>query len=158
VDATEVLTIATAVGAGLAGGVFYAFSTFVMQGLGRAPARAGLVAMQGINETAPRPPLLLAMFGTSLAALGLGVAALGSLDEAEGVLRLVAAVLCLVPVLTTIAWHVPRNDALAALDADAPDAPAAWERFRRTWTAVNHVRTVAYLAAAVLLTIAVAVA
>jgi uncharacterized membrane protein len=156
VDATDTLTIATAVGAGLNGGVFFAFSTFVMQGLGRAPAIDGLRAMQGINETAPRPPLLLLMVGTALAGAVLAVGALGSLDDDPAALRLAGGLLTLVPVVTTVAWHVPRNDALAALDADAPGSAAAWERYRTTWTAANHVRTLGYVAAAIVLTIAVA--
>jgi uncharacterized membrane protein len=47
--------LAAAVGAGLTAGVFLAFSTFVMTGLGRAPAAAGVRAMQEINRAAPSP-------------------------------------------------------------------------------------------------------
>ena len=35
---TSTLTFISAIGCGLIGGVFFAFSTFVMQGLGRLPA------------------------------------------------------------------------------------------------------------------------
>jgi uncharacterized membrane protein len=56
-----------------------------------------------------------------------------------------------------MAFHVPRNDALAALDPSDPDAESQWNRFVRTWTAGNHVRTIAPLASATLLTIALRV-
>lgn len=60
-------------------------------------------------------------------------------------------------ILVTIAYHVPRNDALATVDPDSPDAARRWARYVRSWTAANHVRTVAPLAAATLLTIALRV-
>jgi uncharacterized membrane protein len=47
----------------------------------------------------------------------------------------------------TVVANVPRNDALAALDADSAGAVAAWTRYLAEWTAWNHVRTPAALAA-----------
>src|SRR6185436_10873289 len=43
---TRTLTIGTAVGSGLVGGVLFGFSTFVMRALDRLPAAQGLAAMQ----------------------------------------------------------------------------------------------------------------
>ena len=54
----------------------------------------------------------------------------------------------------TIAAHVPRNDALAELDPAAPSSAARWAAYVSEWTAFNHVRTVAALLAAGLLTYA----
>jgi len=42
----DVLTLAAAIGCGLNGGVFFAWSTFVMDGLRRAAAPAGIAVMQ----------------------------------------------------------------------------------------------------------------
>ena len=53
----------------------------------------------------------------------------------------------------TIAWHIPRNDALALVDPSAPGAGASWRRYAAIWTAWNHVRTAGCIAAAVLLTL-----
>jgi uncharacterized membrane protein len=50
-------------------------------------------------------------------------------------------------------YHVPRNDALATVDPDSADAASHWSRYLRGWTAANHVRTVAPLAAAAVLTV-----
>ena len=57
-------------------------------------------------------------------------------------------------VLVTIAFNVPRNDALAAVDADSADGALRWARYVPGWTAWNTVRTVAALASAAALTIA----
>jgi len=46
------------------------------------------------------------------------------------------------------AFHVPRNDALAALVPDAPGTTDAWRTYLREWTAANHVRAAAALLAA----------
>lgn len=53
----------------------------------------------------------------------------------------------------TLVVHVPMNNALAATDSASLDAAARWASYRVRWTAWNHVRTVAALAAAVLLTL-----
>jgi uncharacterized membrane protein len=53
----------------------------------------------------------------------------------------------------TIAANVPLNDQLAKLDPRDADAGVFWGRFVRRWSAWNHVRTVAALAAAALLTV-----
>jgi uncharacterized membrane protein len=49
--------------------------------------------------------------------------------------------------------HVPRNNALAAVDPSAETAQAAWTRYYRGWTMWNHVRAAAGLAAAAALMI-----
>ena len=51
-------------------------------------------------------------------------------------------------------FNVPRNDALAAVGADTADGANLWPRYVAGWTAWNHVRTAAALAAAASLTIA----
>jgi uncharacterized membrane protein len=50
-------------------------------------------------------------------------------------------------------YHVPRNNALDAVDPSAPGAADTWSHYVTTWTAWNHLRVAAPLAAAALLTI-----
>jgi len=50
----------------------------------------------------------------------------------------------------TIAFNVPRNDALAAVDPASAEGASLWASYVTVWTAWNHVRTVAALAAALL--------
>jgi uncharacterized membrane protein len=146
------LTLVTAVGCGLVGGVFFAFSTFAMRGLTRLPPAQGMAAMQSINVTAVSPLFMTALFGTGAAAVAVGVVAVASWDEDHAVYLLVASLLYLVgTIVMTIAYHVPRNDALAAVDPADPGAARHWARYHSTWTAGNHVRTLTSLAACALL-------
>ena len=70
---TRTLTIATAVGSGLVGGVLFGFSTFVMRALDRLPAADAMAAMQSINREAPNPLFMAALFGTAATGLALGL-------------------------------------------------------------------------------------
>ena len=148
------VTLSTAVAAAVMGGVFFAFSTFVMSGLGRATPAQGMAAMQGINRAAPTPLFMIGLFGTALASIVLGVTSLSRLDTAAGGWLLAGAVAYMVPIVLTAAYHVPRNDALAAVAVDAPEAARLWATYLREWTAWNHVRTVGAIAAAVAFTVA----
>jgi uncharacterized membrane protein len=49
---------------------------------------------------------------------------------------------------------VPHNDALARVDANGLGAVRTWARFTTGWTAWNHVRAGAAIAAAALLVVA----
>ncbi len=148
------LTVVAAVGAALVGGVFFAFSTFVMQALRRLPESQGLAAMQAVNVAAPTPLFMAALFGTALACGGLAVSALTRLAQPGAVWQLVGSGLYLAGVVLTITYHVPRNDALARVDPAAAGAGAAWRQYASAWTAWNHVRTVTCLAGAVCLVLA----
>lgn len=153
------LTLATALGCGLNGGVFFAFSTFVMQGLGRLRPAEGLGAMQAINVTAVTPAFMTALFGTALACVGVLAAALATVDGAARPYLIAGAATYLVgTILVTIAYHVPRNEALATVREGDPGAPAAWARYRVPWTAVNHLRTLSGVVAAAVLVAGVQVA
>jgi uncharacterized membrane protein len=66
-------TLATTLGCGLAAGVFFAFSTFVMPALKRLSPANGVAAMQSINELAVTPAFMTALFGTAVASLALAV-------------------------------------------------------------------------------------
>ena len=149
---TDGLTLAAALGAGTAGGALFAFSTFVMTALRRLPDREGLRAMQAVNVAAPQPLFMLALFGTAVAAVVLGVAALTRLDEDPAPYQLAGSVVYVAGTLVTVAYHIPRNDALARVDPDGVGAGEAWRRYAGPWTTANHVRTATCLAAAVLFT------
>lgn len=69
-----VLALLAALGCGLVGGAFFAFSSFVMPALGRLPGAEGIAAMQAINILAVTPAFMAALFGTAAVCLGLGAA------------------------------------------------------------------------------------
>jgi uncharacterized membrane protein len=156
---SRVLVITAAVGTGLAGGVFFAFSTFVMHGLGQLPDRDGLLAMNAINKAAPTPVFMTLLFGTAAVCLVVGVSALRHLGEPGVTWRLVGCGVYLVTAIAlTAAYHVPHNDALAALDPSSGDAASQWRTYLSHWTAWNHVRTIGCMVSAVALTLAARVA
>ncbi len=147
----EFLAIVGALGAGLNAGVFYAFSTFVMQALGRLPAKAAVEAMQAINIEAPRPGFMVAFMGTAVVSVILAISALGRLDEPAAVYQIVGSGAYLVGVVITGTFHVPRNNALAQLAPDSDGAAKAWTVYLRSWTRGNHVRVFTSLAASLAL-------
>jgi len=157
--AVVALVLVAAAGAACNGGAFYAFSSFVMPALERLPSAQGVAAMQAINITAVRAPFMLAFAGTAALSAAVIVVALRALDEPYAPWLIAGALLYLVGVFgLTMAFHVPRNDALAALAPDAPGTAQAWATYLSEWTAANHVRAAAGLLAAGALAIAVKVA
>lgn len=136
------ITLASTIGAGVVAGVFFAFSTFVMRALTALPPAQGLRAMQSINLAAPNPLFMAALFGTLVGIGVLVVASLGDPTANASVLRFVAAGGYLLTVGLTIVFHVPHNDALAAVDPASAGAAAKWAAYEPAWTAWNHVRTV----------------
>lgn len=140
------LTLATGCGAALVGGVFFAFSTFVMQALDSLPAPDGIAAMQAINRAAPNPLFMTALFGTGAAFVVLAVVAVRRPGSAA--VPLVACALYAVCIVLTVAYHVPKNDALAAIDPHAAGSADFWRDYVSSWTAWNSVRAVTALAAA----------
>jgi len=122
------LSLLICVGAGLVGGVFFAFSAFVMKALAQLPAAQGILAMQRINVVVLNPLFLGTFVGTAVLAGGLSYL-LGSFG-------------------VTMAFNVPRNDRLARLAAESAEAAACWPNYVREWLFWNHLRTVASVACA----------
>lgn len=154
----ELLTLSSALGCGLAAGFFFAFSICVMKALGRLPPPQGIAAMQSINVVVINPWFLTAFFGTALACVLMIVSSLLRWDDQRASYWLVGGALYLVgTILVTMLFNVPRNNALAALEPSSSEAAMLWAAYLSTWTAWNHVRTIAALVAAALFTIALRV-
>ena len=143
------LTVVAALGCGLIAGVFFAFSSFVMRALARLQPAEGVGAMKSINIAAVTPAFMTALFGTGLACLAVGVGAVVAWDGVVSAALLAGAGLYLVGAIgVTMAYNVPRNEALARLDSRGPDAAARWSSYVSSWTAGNTIRTVCALLAA----------
>jgi uncharacterized membrane protein len=152
-----VLTLLSALGCGLIAGVFFAFSAFVMKALARLPAAQGIAAMQSINIAVINPLFLSAFLGTAAACALLVVSALVWWNRAAAVYLLAGGLLYLGgTLLVTIVFNIPRNNALAAVEASSAGGSTLWAQYVNSWTAWNHVRTAAALAATASLTIALA--
>ena len=129
-NALTVLGISSAVASALVGGVFFAFSTFVMRALAGMESSQGVLAMQRINLAVINPWFLGVFLGTVLYLVG-----------SAGV---------------TMAFNVPRNNRLAALEPASTEAATYWPAYAREWLWWNHVRCATSLLAAVAAALAVA--
>jgi uncharacterized membrane protein len=140
------LTLAAALGCALVGGIFFAFSNFVMKALFRIPAQSGIAAMQAINVTVLNPLFFALFFGTAALCALLLFLRWGS------PFALIGAALYLAGTIgVTVVFNVPRNNALAGLDPAG--SVSDWRRYVQEWTWWNHVRMLAAIVAAALLTL-----
>jgi uncharacterized membrane protein len=150
-----VVTLLSALGCGVIGGVFFAFSTFVMKALNALPPPQGIAAMKSINVVVLNPLFLGVFLGTAVGCVALVISSMLGWEKPGAALVLAGGVLYLVgTLLVTIACNVPRNDALAALDPVGAESAQFWTNYIRVWTAWNHVRTIAAIAASGLMMIA----
>lgn len=141
--ALSILVPVAAVGAGLMAGLFFAFSTSVMPGLGLRPPAEAAAAMQAMNVRIQNPLFLLVFLGSALAGLAVAVLALvtgGSGLHVAGGLLVVAGSFGI-----TMGVNVPMNNRL-----DREGEPY-WAEYARRWTVWNNVRAGASAAALLLL-------
>jgi uncharacterized membrane protein len=149
------LKLISVIGCALIAGVFFAFSTFVMNALSRLQPAQGIAAMQSINITAINPLFMTALFGTAATCLLLSVSTLSKLSQSDAVYLLGGSLLYLIGTVgVTIACNVPLNNALAIADPSSTQSENLWAKYLTDWTFWNHVRTVAALIAAVLFMLA----
>lgn len=137
----------------LVGGVFLAFSDFIMRSLSLTGGTRGAEAMQTINREVFRwvfMTLFLGMAGVSPVLVGYGVV---NLSHPSGALILLAGLVYLVGCFgVTVVFNVPMNEALARMDLREEATRAYWtETYVPRWTIWNTVRTLACAAAAALL-------
>ena len=148
-------TLVSALGCGLVAGTFFGFSTFVMKALGKLPPPQGIAAMQSINVVVINRWFMTAFLGTAGVCVAVMIASLLRLQDPVTPYFLAGSVLYLVgTVAVTMLFNVPRNNALAAVAPATSEAATLWASYLSTWTAWNHVRTTAALAASALFTIA----
>lgn len=147
-NALQLVTLLCALGAGAIGGFFLAFSVCVMGALSRQPAPQAIATMQAINIVVLNPTFLSAFLGT--AALCVVVSGLAVLDwSGASSLCLLAgsALYVLGSLFVTMRCNVPRNEALGAVSGESAEGQRLWSDYLSSWTAWNHVRCVASLAA-----------
>ena len=151
---TTASVVIALLGSALIGGVFFAFSSFVMKALARLPSHEGIAAMQSINVVVLNPSFLGAFLGTALISVlvaGLAVKGWGMPSAPfflAGALSYVVGTF-----LVTGLGNVPLNNQLAAVSAVDPEAVAVWDHYLARWTLLNTIRTAAAAAAALAFTI-----
>ena len=154
-SALLILTTLALLGSALIGGVFFAFSSFVMRALARAPAQEGIAAMQLINVTVINRSFLGAFMGTTVVSLVIVATTITALNniiltEPAAIFALAGATLYFVGTfLVTMLGNVPLNKRLASVAATDTSAHEVWKHYLQRWTLWNHVRTLAATMAAV---------
>ncbi len=137
----------------LVGGVFLAFSDFIMRALAHTSGVGGVEAMQVINREVFRWVFMTLFLG--MAALSLVIAGYGllQLSGPAATLIVVAALIYLIGCFgVTVVFNVPMNEALAGMDPAAEATRDYWTAsYVPRWTFWNTVRTLACAASAALL-------
>lgn len=140
------IEVSVLLGCALVGGIFFAFSSFVMKALGRIPDPAGMRAMQSINIVVLNPLFLGLFCGTALLSVILVVNGIATTTSPW----LIAGGLSyfLGTFLVTALGNVPLNNRLAAASPSDPAGHATWQSYLPRWTFLNHLRTTAAILAA----------
>lgn len=147
----------SAIGCGLMAGLYFAFSAFIMRAFERIDAPHGIAAMKAINVNILRSSFMPLFVGTTLSSAALVVLAIvdryapGALSMLVGGIVYVAGMF-----LCTVVRNVPLNHALARVEPSQVEARDVWSRYLKSWTAWNHVRTVASTVASALFIAALA--
>ncbi|MEO1238249.1 MAG: anthrone oxygenase family protein [Pseudomonadota bacterium] len=137
----------------LVGGVFLAFSDFIMRSLALTGGHGGVEAMQVINREVFRwvfMALFLGMAAVSLVVAGYGAFAV---TGPAGTLIMMAGLVYLVGTFgVTVFFNVPMNEALAGMEISSGATRDYWlQTYVPRWTFWNTVRTFASAASAALL-------
>lgn len=136
------------------GGVFLAFSDFIMRSLSLARGAGGVEVMQAINRMVVRRVFIALFLGTAAVSGVIAVHAATSLSHPAGTPILLAGLVYLFGCFgVTVVFNVPLNEALARMDPSGEETRAYWTgTYLPRWTFWNTVRTLACgLSAALLL-------
>jgi uncharacterized membrane protein len=124
------------------GGVFSAFSEFVMSGLLRTAPAGGIEAMQHINRTVIKTQFVAGILFIAPLSVFFAVYSATAFEGFALVSILLAPIVYLPTVFfMTIFGNVPMNNRLERLDHTTGEAKAYWVKYGRDWTRLNHIRT-----------------
>ncbi|WP_420408797.1 DUF1772 domain-containing protein [Hoeflea sp.] len=127
------------------GGVFLAFSDFIMRSLDLVKSQSGIEAMQVINVEIMRSVFMVLFFGLAVVSVFLFVYAWLNVDDTPGRLLMISGALYLLGVFALTAFgNVPLNNALAGLEPQTGAALSFWkESYMTRWVSLNTARTLA---------------
>lgn len=154
-DWTLYLCFFLALWSAVIGGVFSAFSEFIMAGLLRTAPAGGIEAMQHINRTVIKTQFVAGIL--SIAPFSVLFAAYSAtVFKGVALATLILAPTVYLPTVffMTIFGNVPMNKKLERLDHASTEAEDYWRQYGRDWTRLNHVRSVGSIITAALYIIA----
>ena len=140
------------------GGVFLAFSDFIMRSLAKTGGDGGIEAMQAINREVFRwvfMTLFLGLVPVSLIIVGYAVSQSGG---PVGILMALAGLIYLIGCFgVTLFFNVPMNEALAGMEHSDSVTEDYWtQTYVPRWTFCNTVRTSACAVSSALLLLGLA--
>ena len=134
----------------LVGGVFKAFSEFIMSALDRAATECGIEAMQQINRSVLRTEFVAAIVALSVVSPLFAAYCLWAVGGTASALTALAAGIYWPSVfLVTIFGNVPMNKRLDGLAPGSAETREYWAIYARRWTLLNHWRTAGCLATSI---------
>lgn len=143
-----------ALGCALLGGLYFAFSAFIMTAL-RDVGAAGVAAMNSINRVILRSWFMPFFLGTTLGSAGLVVVGAMDMQEPRALYLVTGGVLYVLGMfVVTMVCNVPLNNALMNVTQESRTGMAIWNDYLRRWTLWNHVRTASCMGAAALFIVA----
>jgi uncharacterized membrane protein len=150
-----ILIQATVLAYALVGGVFLAFSDFIMRSLALSGQGAG--TMRVINREVFRWVFMALFLGLVPVSLGLAFVGYGALEGAARYWVVLAAIIYVAGCFgVTVLRNVPMNTALENLGDDTEASEAYWtDTYLPRWTFWNSVRTLACVLSALCLQCAV---
>ncbi len=151
----------SAVGCAVIGGVYFAFSTFMMPILARLEKVLMMKAMQLFNGVfQPSLLMLLAVglmllmllfFGTMLAGVILAMLSLMNWSAHESKLIMLASLIYVGGMLLVrVLLSESLDNTLVTAQVSSADSVPVWIRYLTDWTFLNYVRTVASIVASVI--------
>lgn len=147
------LRLAATLWAGVMSGFFWSFSTVVMPGLASTHPQTAMQAMQSINTAVHNGLFAVGFFGMPLICILVIGHAARIRDKGAPWATVGALCYLLGTFLVTVIGNIPMNRRLAPLDPLLPENATMMSGFIQDWTMLNDLRTVAALAAFVLLTV-----
>lgn len=129
----------------LLGGVFLAFSDFIMRSLAHTGGVGGVEAMQVINREVFRWVFMALFLGMAAVSVFVMIYSATNFAGGPGTLILIGALVYLVGCFAvTVVFNVPMNEALAGMDLTSDATREYWTgTYLPRWTMWNTVRTVA---------------
>lgn len=141
----------------LVGGVFLAFSDFIMRSLALTSGQGGVEAMQVINREVFRWVFMALFLGLAPVSLFLAGYGLFGLSGTVGTVIALAGLVYVVGCFgVTVFFNVPMNEALARMETSSSTTLDYWlQTYVPRWTFWNSVRTVACMASSGLLLVGI---
>lgn len=135
------------------GGVFLAFSDFIMRSLAMTGGHGGIEAMQMINKEVFRWVFMALFLGMAAVSVVIVAYSAIALTGPARTLIMLAGLIYLIGCFgVTVFFNVPMNEALAGMDMSGASTRDYWfETYVPRWTFWNSVRTMACAASAALL-------